>query len=186
MHPITEAGTYDCRVLPQTGDEPYLQDVGRERTSAIVLHLVTLDGRQKITWTGYLSDKAAPHTKKRLSDLFGKDWIDAIESGIDPFADKPVEVVTEIEYYRGRGSCKVKYLNRPGSSGVAMDPRKMGAVLKKLRTVRDPEPAPKADPPQFDQQPRRVVYAKDMGDSAPPRRPAPSHPPELEDDDIPF
>ena len=183
---IDEAGTYACRVVPQTADEPYFQEIGRDKTDAVVLHLITLDGQQKAVWNGWLSPNAAPYTKKRLEELFGADWLDQIEAGVDPFADKEVSVVTEIEYYKGKSQCKVKYLNRPGAAGAPMAPRKIAAVLKKLRAVKDPEPRAQADAPAFDQPLRRVVHAKDMGESPALRRQAQQPLAELADDDIPF
>jgi hypothetical protein len=189
MTPINTAGTFECRVAAQTTHDPYFQVRGRDETDCICLVLETLDGSQHIKSYSYLSPNAAPYTKRNLNHLFGDDWIDRTDDGEDPFAGVEVQVVTEIEYYNGKPQCRVKYLNKPGSSGAPMAHRKVSAVLQALRKTKLPEDRSVRDSGTPVPTEKRSMSMKDLeGPGQAPRRPAapalPKH--EDEDDDIPF
>lgn len=186
MTPINTAGTFDCKVVAQTTHDPYFQVRGRDETDCVCLVLETLDGTGYIKSYSYLSPNAAPYTKRNFNQLFGEDWIDRVNDGEDPFAGVEVQVVTEIEHYKDKPQCRVKYLNRPGAS-APMDSRKVSAVLQQLRKTKLPEERPANDPAPA---PRRSmgVTMKELegqGQQLPVRRQAPVVPKD-EDDDIPF
>lgn len=187
MTPINTAGTFECRVAAQTTHDPYFQVRGRDETDCICLVLETLDGSGYIKSYSYLSPKAAPYTKRNFNQLFGDDWIDRTNDGEDPFAGVEVQAVTEIEYYNDKPQCRVKYLNKPGSSGSPMDQRKVSAVLQALRKTKLPEERPASGGPVIPTQ-NRSVSMKDLeGQGQTPRsRPAAPALPKDEDDDIPF
>lgn len=189
MLPINDAGSYDVQVMPQTAEEPYFQTIGKDATDAIVFTLQTTDGSHYIKYYSYLTPKSAPYTEERMSQLFGAEWMDKINNGVDPFSGVSLQVVVEMETYNGKTRARAKYLNKPG--GQAMGARKIAAVLETLRKARgtaNRQQAPvQVAAPQSQPQPRRMVRMDELGDSAPPfQRAKPAVQDELEGDDIPF
>lgn len=186
MTPINIAGTFECRVAAQTTHDPYFQVRGRDATDCVCLVLETTDGSGYIKSYSYLSQKAAPYTKRNFNQLFGEDWIDRVNDGEDPFAGVEVQVVTEIEYYNGNPQCRVKYLNKPGAS-APMDSRKVSAVLQALRKTKLPDERSASGGPAIPTQSRSVSMRDLEGQGQAPRiKPAAPPVPKDSDDDVPF
>ena len=92
----------------------------------------------RITWYGYLSDKALDRTIASL-EVLGcgpAEYDGRIESlnGTGILADREAEIVVEVEKYNSKPSPKVKWVNRPGGGmGEAMAPEEAAAFSATLR-----------------------------------------------------
>lgn len=89
---------------------------GNERV-AVEFELLTEGfAGQRITWYGYFTDKAFPITIKalRACGWYGDDLSDL--SGIEI---NEVELDIQNEAYEGKVSARVKWVNAPGSGGMA-------------------------------------------------------------------
>lgn len=109
---VNVPGVYQAQVIrPVSG----WFDESSKGTPYIKVPVKVTEGEQAgkfACWQGYLSHAARTATVRTLEDVFGTDW-----SWTDPnFAGKNVEIVVEEEEYKGKVSCKVRYLNSPGRS----------------------------------------------------------------------
>lgn len=109
---VNAPGVYQAQVIrPVSG----WFDESSKGTPYIKVPVKVTEGEQAgkfACWQGYLSHAARESTTRTLEGVFGTDW-----SWTDPnFAGKNVEIVVEEEEYKGKVSCKVRYLNSPGRS----------------------------------------------------------------------
>ncbi len=107
---------------------------------------------ERITWYGYLSDKAIERTVKTLEDL---GWVPAHDggditalNGTDRLVGAEAEVVVEAEVYNGEERRKVKWVNRPGGGTPRMEEADAAAMAASLRgkIMSAASPAPSTSP----------------------------------------
>ena len=160
---------------------------------AVTFEITDGDDRgEYITWTGSLTEKAAPHALKALAVCgapMGKTLDQLTIDDLQSF----VSLVVEYETHEGKARPRVKWVNRPGGGGFTMKHPIEGAELRLLgaewkasfdQTKRyEPLPVPEAT--------ARPAESRPAEGSAPDdERPEPTeaHPfaPQGTDADIPF
>lgn len=166
-------GTYRAKAL-----EWVLAEIGEKNTPAVSIEFGFLDPELgKITWDGWLTEKAADRTIEslRYCGWQGEDLSDL--HGLDA---NEVDLVIEAEEYEGRTYPKVKWVNRAGGlshkTPLTGDKARFFAQMMKdrIRALDASKGAPRsAAKPQASQSRR--------GPSS-----GPPEPPPLSDEDIPF
>jgi hypothetical protein len=94
----------------------------KNKTPYIALDIEVIDdaedGGKRISWTGWLSDKALDSTIEKLAQAFGFNGdLNALFQGQMTFEGQLCQFITEIETYEGKDRTKVKWLNPYGYSG---------------------------------------------------------------------
>ena len=145
-----------------------------------------------ITWTGSLTEKAAPHTLKALAVCGAPRGKTLDELTVDDLTSF-VSLVVEYETHEGKSRPRVKWVNRPGG-GFKMKHPIVGAELRKLGAEwkADFDQTERYEPIEVPEPTSRPAKESaqhgDQGetdDTAPPQS---DHPfaPGTPDDDIPF
>lgn len=128
---VNEAGSFDGVVeAPEAG---WFGEAGEKATPFVRIPIRVSDGRITV-WRGYLSENSVDNTVATLTKVFGfdGDWM-ALKNGTVTFAGMPCNVSTEVEEYKGKETCKAKWLNPPGGSAPKqMDDAKVLSLLAKL------------------------------------------------------
>lgn len=95
------------------------------------------DAGDRITWYGYLTDKAIERTVESLQVL---GWNPAASggdietlNGTDLLVGNQAEIVVEMEEYEGKPSPKVRWVNRPGGGLQKMDGAEAATFASSLR-----------------------------------------------------
>lgn len=131
------------------------------------------EAAERLSWYGYLSEKAIERTVKTLEDL---GWVPAHDggditalNGTDRLVGAEAEIVVEAEVYDGKERRKVKWVNRPGGGVPKMEEGDAAGLAASLRgrIMSAASPAPSAKP-------------------GPARAAAPAAGPADDDDDLPF
>ncbi len=119
---LNTAGKFRARVEKPIGG--YIQEIGNNATPAIVLPLVVIGGpcdNQRIEWKGWLTDGALSSTVKSLHEAFNFDGdFGALVRDPEGFTGFDCDITTEMEDYKGKPQCKVKWLNK-FHEGMAID-----------------------------------------------------------------
>lgn len=114
---LNAEGDFEGEVeMPEGG---WFQLTKEKQTPYIAIPIVVtgddVDAGKRITWPGWLSDKAFDRTIETLVKCFGFDGdLNSLYAGKQSFAGKAVSFTTEIEEYQGKQRCKVKWINPAG------------------------------------------------------------------------
>jgi len=136
---------------------------------------------QYINWRGYLTDAAFENTLKTLKKAFGfnGDW-SSLHAGKFTFVGLEAELVCETEYYNGKPSVRIKWVNNPDSSQEreVMPKQKADALVamlaRRTKALENADASPRAAAPKAaSPAPRKTVNAATFTE-------------DLADDDIPF
>jgi len=110
------------------------------------------EGGERITWYGYLSDKALERTVASLCVL---GWDPAADDGLvsrlhdtDALVGNEAEIVVEHEVYEGKSNAKVKWVNAIGGGLKGVEAGEATALAASLRQkiLSAPRPKPNAKP----------------------------------------
>lgn len=185
---VSRVGTFKCVVLPTPNG---IFSESKEGTPCIALPLEVIDpGDQqgkRITWKGYLTEKAFDRTVITLRDAFGWDGdLQAADINKQIFSRLECAIVTESETYNGEMRFKVKWLNSAHGGGAkAMDSQKLNGIIAKhgrrAKAIAKEALAEEGAAPSVARETRPMTpheRAKANG-YAP-------EPPDLADDDLPF
>lgn len=135
---LSTAGEFNCLVhKPESG---WFGESGVKKTPYVRLDLEVVDDPEesgsRITWYGYLSEKALEHTVAKLTETFDFNGdLNALYTGTETFDGKMCQITTEFEEYDGKDRLKVKWLNPPGYARQAqpsMDEKSLGSLLARI------------------------------------------------------
>jgi|SRR6185369_748877 len=129
---MLEAGTYAAQLVQVQSDlGPLWAQFGfssKNRTPQVILTF-RVDGGQLVQWTGFFTEATRERTERDLRTVgFVGDDIDAFN---DQNPHGTVNVVTEVEEYKGAKRARVKFINS-GAFTVASGDRMSKDDLKKL------------------------------------------------------
>lgn len=167
---LATAGQFNGLVhKPEAG---WFGESGVKKTPYIRLDLEVMDDPEetgkRISWYGYLSDKALDNTIQKLVDAFDFSGdLNALYTGQDTLAGKLCQFTTEFEEYDGKDRLKVKWLNPIGYAKPpqpSMDGKALSSLLARIngkskaaalaaKSVMKPSVAVKKDAEQTDDVP---------------------------------
>ena len=144
---IIAPGTHEVRVV-----DHYLAEIGEKKTPAL---LVTFENDlgHRITWSGWLSEKAIVRTVDTLEQVLGWDAaadgyeLAALSTDNPKLAGHECQIVVEEETYEGTTRNKVKWVNPKGSTGggpgameVAAAKALSASMRARIASSRGPKP----------------------------------------------
>lgn len=134
MSYLKTVGKFDCVV--EKPNEGWIGEQGENQTPFVRIPLVVEDGEnagETITFKGWLSAKAFPHTTERINKVFGFDVLAHIRVG-KGLEGLRCNIQTDFETYNGKEFLKIKWLNPIGSGGAKpMDANRINAIIDSLR-----------------------------------------------------
>jgi hypothetical protein len=176
--PNVPEGTYRARGVPgsvQLGTT----DNGNPQIAGSFEILDEPHAGKTVSWYGYFTEKTQKRTMESLR-LAG--WSNDDLDNIEGFGDAEVDIVVEHNEWQGKVSARVAWVNRLGSSGLALkspmsaDQRKAFAAKMKGMAVLSRQAAEKEKPKPAAPRPAPKRAAAGGGEGFPPAA----------DDDIPF
>lgn len=171
---LNAEGDFEGEVeMPEGG---WMQLSREKQTPYIAIPIVVTgddaDAGKRITWAGWLSDKALENTINTLVKCFDFDGdLNSLYSGKQTFDGKSVSFTTEIEEYQGKKRCKVKWLN---PAGYVHTPKRIDDVVAQTILAGINKRAKQA-----------AIAAKAEAPTEAPK-PKQAPPPPAPDDDVPF
>jgi hypothetical protein len=176
---LVPVGTYRAKALQWV-----LTEIGEKKTPAVAIEFAFVDPELgKITWDGWLSEKALERTVESLRHC---GWEGSDVSELHGLDANEVELVIEHEEYEGNTYAKVRWVNRGG--GLSHKTPLSGHAAKFFASqLKDKIKA--LDASKGATAPRTAPKSQSARRSAPTSSADPAGPPEpppLSDDDIPW